>query len=63
MNVVREEFDRILEVNGVRGNSVELAKALGILVFFGAQVELPNLGKMFFFWGGWTCWLCRGWVN
>ena len=49
MNVVREEFDRILEVNGVRGNSVELAKALGILVFFDAQVELPNLGKMFFF--------------
>ena len=26
-----QEFDRILEVNGVRGNSVELAKALGIL--------------------------------
>ena len=24
-----QEFDRILEVNGVRGSSVELAKALG----------------------------------
>ena len=36
-----QEFDRILEVNGVRGNSVELAKALGILAWHEVKTWLP----------------------